>query len=115
MELPGPAPRVTGSHAPSRWPHYTNICFLNFSHPRPKGRDFRLFVIGTGTLDLPIKIGLSGAGFLPGAAMILMSAAFQAIAALYILEALINVKTPKELTGTAQVVPGRWAGLLVYA
>jgi hypothetical protein len=47
--------------------------------------------------------------------MILMSAAFQAITALYILEALINMKTPKELTGTAQVVPGRWAGLLVYA
>ncbi|AKT34958.1 hypothetical protein PYWP30_01333 [Pyrobaculum sp. WP30] len=51
-------------------------------------------------------------GFLPGAAMILISAAFQAITALYILETLINVKTPKELTGTAQVVLGRWAGLL---
>jgi hypothetical protein len=47
--------------------------------------------------------------------MILISAAFQAITALYILETLINMKTPKELTGTAQEVPGRWAGLLVYA
>lgn len=73
------------------------------------------FVIGAGILGLPIKIGLSGAGFLPGAAMILISAAFQAITALYILEALINMKTPKELTGTAQEVLGRWAGLLVYA
>jgi amino acid permease len=47
--------------------------------------------------------------------MILISAAFQAITALYILEALINMKTPKELTSTAQGVLGRWAGLLVYA
>jgi len=59
------------------------------------------FVIGAGILGLPIKIGLSGAGFLPSAAMILISAAFQAITALYILETLINMKTPKELTGTA--------------
>jgi len=58
---------------------------------------------------------LSGAGFLPGAAMILMSAAFQAITALYILETLINMKTPKELTGATQEVLGRSAGLLVYA
>jgi amino acid permease len=44
--------------------------------------------------------------------MILISAAFQALTALYILETLINMKTPKELTGTAQEVLGRWAGLL---
>ena len=112
MKLPGPAPRVTRPHkGVSLYKHL----YLNFSHPRPKGRGFRLFVIGAGILDLPIKIGLSGAGFLPGAAMILISAAFQAITALYILETLINMKTPKELTGTAQEVPGRWAGLLVYA
>ena|GEM_PF-880996 len=73
------------------------------------------FVIGAGILGLPIKIGLSGAGFLPGAAMILISAVFQVITALYIVEALINMKTPKELTGAAQEVLGRWAGLLVYA
>ena len=47
--------------------------------------------------------------------MILMSAAFQAITALYILETLINMKTPKELTGATQGVLGRSAGLLVYA
>ena len=73
------------------------------------------FVIGAGILGLPIKIGLSGAGFLPGAAMILISAVFQVIRALYIVEALINMKTPRELTGAAQEVLGRWAGLLVYA
>jgi len=73
------------------------------------------FVIGAGILGLPIKIGLSGAGFLPGAAMILISAVFQIITALYIVEALINMKTPRELTGVAQEVLGRWAGLLVYA
>jgi hypothetical protein len=112
MELPGPAPRVI---RPTRGSYYTSICFLNFSHPRPRGRDFRLFVIGAGNLDLPIKIELSGAGLLPGAAMILMPAAFQAITAVYILETLINMKTPKELTGATQEVLGRWAGLLVYA
>ena len=41
MELPGPAPRVTRPH---KGPNYTNVCFLNFTHPRPKGRGFRLFV-----------------------------------------------------------------------
>ncbi len=47
--------------------------------------------------------------------MMLVSATFQAITALYILETLISMKTPKELTGAAQEVLGRWAGLLVYA
>jgi len=39
--------------------------------------------------------------------MILMSAAFHAITALYVLETLMNMKTPKELTGATQEVLGR--------
>ena len=112
MELPGPAPRVI---RPQQGASLHKHLFFKLSHPRPKGRGFRLFVIGAGILGLPIKIGLSGAGFLPGSAMMLISAAFQALTALYILEALINMKTPKELTGATQGVLGRWAGLLVYA
>lgn len=71
------------------------------------------FVIGAGILGLPIKIGLSGAGFLPGAAMILLAAAFQALTALYVVEALINTK-PRELPGLAREVLGSWAQALVY-
>lgn len=72
------------------------------------------FVIGAGILGLPIKIGLSGAGFIPGAVMILISAFFQTITALYVVEALINVAKPRELTGLVQELLGKWAKLLAY-
>lgn len=72
------------------------------------------FVIGAGILGLPIKIGVSGAGFIPGAAMILISAFFQTITALYVVEALINVAKPRELTGLVQELLGKWAKLLAY-
>jgi len=65
------------------------------------------FVIGAGILGLLIKIVLSGAGFLPGATMILISAVFQVIRALYIVEALINMKTPRELAAPRR---RSWAG-----
>jgi len=49
---------------------------------------------------------------LPGAAMILISAAFHAITALYILEALINHEDAEGAHRLCADVLGRWAGLL---
>ena len=44
------------------------------------------FTIGAGILGLPIKFGVSGAGFLPSTAMLLLALGFQVLTTFYVIE-----------------------------
>jgi len=66
------------------------IRFLRLRGRRLEGVDVLTFVIGfaigAGILGLPVKFGVSGAGFIPSATMLVVALIFQVITALYIVE-----------------------------
>ncbi len=71
------------------------------------------FAIGAGILGLPVKFGVSGAGFIPSVTMLLLILLFQVITAIYVVEVIDSVG-PKEFPKLMSDVLGRWAGVTSY-
>jgi len=71
------------------------------------------FAIGAGILGLPIRFGVSGAGFLPSTAMLMLALTFQVLTAFYIIEC-IRAYGPLEFPELMREALGPAAAALSY-